>query len=296
MFLQILKNPLIMFKDHVERYRLKNRNKGIFIVKERLKYLFISLGIVGIGAGLMAWGIHSANGVHQEFLEIPTITSEEELRNALEGSPKVYCLTDMEISGDPAEDPKNILVDDYAYIMYVEETCSLEKGAYTWESANSTDAYTYNGITELMLFGDVPVEFAEEMTEYNFYIKDYADLTTDMVFDEYKDVVDGSYYPNGIGDIEGNTRYSVYLASMDEKVAMYATVGDGKVVLEYNSDMANYIIPNGDVEALYDCHGGSDGMMMTLIGMMVVLPIGLIALLSCILTMVFSLFKFNKKK
>lgn len=265
-------------------------------MKERLKFLLISLGIVGVGAGLMALGIHAANGTHQEFLEIPTITSEEELRDALEDSPQVYCLTNMEISGKPAEDPKGMLVDEYAYIMYVQETCSLEKGAYTWTQANTADGYSYSGITDMMLFEDIPVELAKEMTEYNFYIKDYTELTADMVMEEYKDSVDGSYYPTFIEDSEGNTRYSVYLTSMDEEVAMYAKVGDGKVVLEYNEDMANYIIPNGDVETLYDCHGGDDGMMMTLIGMMVILPIGLMALLTCILTFIFSLFQPKKKK
>lgn len=265
-------------------------------MKDRIKYLLISLGITAVGAGLMAWGIHAADKVHQEFLEIPTITSEKELEEALDGTPEVYCLTDMEISGDPAEDPLGILTDDYAYIMYVKETCSLKKGEYVWESSSSGDGISYGSIENMVLFDEIPVEMPEKMTEYNYYIVDYAELTKDMVAEEYKELVDGSYYPEKIGDEEGNIRYQVFLAPIDEKVAMYATVGDGKVVLEYNDDMSNYIVPSGDVEALYDCHAGSDGMMFTLVGMMVVLPIGLIAVLSCILTWVFSLFGKKKKK
>lgn len=265
-------------------------------MKDRVKYLLISLGITAVGVGLMAWGIHAAEKVHQEFLEIPTITSKQELEEALDGTPEVYCLMDMEISGDAAEDPLDILVDEYAYIMYVKETCSLEKGEYVWESSSSSDGISYASIENMVLFGEIPVEMPEEMTEYNFYIVDYAELTNDMVNEECTTLLDGSYYPKKIGDEEGNTRYQVFLAPMDEKVAMYATVGDGKVVLEYNEDMSNYIIPSGDMDALYDCHAGSDGMMLTLVGMMIILPIGLIAVLSCVLTWIFSLFGKKKKK
>lgn len=258
-------------------------------MKEKLKYLLVSLGITAVGAGLMALGVHMANGVHEEFLQTPAITSKEELQEALNGSPQVYCLTDMEISGKAAEDPLEILTDDYAYIMYVKETCSLEKGNYTWSSSNSGDAYSYSSASDLTLFKETSVECPEDMENYNFYIVDYSELSEDMVYEEYGEKLsDNCYYPNKIEDTEGNIRYHVFLASFDEKAALYATVGDGKVVLEYNDDAANYIIPGGDMEALYDCHAGSRGMMLTLIGMMVVIPIGLIALLSSILSFFFN--------
>lgn len=265
-------------------------------MKERLKYLAISLGVVAIGAGLMGFGIFSADKEMEKFQEIPVITSEAELETALDGDVQTYCLTNMLVTGEPADDPLGILEGEYGYIMYVKETCELQKDStYKW-STSQQDGVTYAAAPSLKLFDTYDLVIPEGMTEYNYYIVDYSEMNEDTVKEEYLEKIDGSYYPEGIGDLSGNSRYNVFLAPLDTECAVYANVGEGKVTLALNEDAQNYIIPDGDIEMLFDCHGSSKGMMPTLIGMMIILPLGVMFTFASIIGLIFGGGKKKRKK
>lgn len=250
---------------------------------------------MAIGVGFMAYGIISADKEMEKFKEIPMITSEAELTAALEGETQLYSLMNMDVTGEAAEDPLGILEGDYAYIMYVKETCELKKdSSYEWTA--SQEGVTYAAAPSLKLYDTYELEIPQGMTEYNYYIVDYDELNADLVLDEYKELVDGAYYPTGIGDMSGNTRYNVFLADFETPCALYANVGEGKVTLALNEDAQNYIIPGGDLEMLFDCHGSSRGMMPTLIGMMIILPLGVMFTFASIVSMIFGSIGKGKKK
>ena len=270
--------------------------RGFFNVKERLKYLAVSLGIVALGAGCMVYGISVANKAEDKFMEIPVITSQAELETALEGEAQLYCLTNMEVTGEAAEDPMGILEGDYGYIMYVKETCELQKDS-TYEWSSDSNGVSYAAAPSLSLFDTYELELPEGATEFNFYIVDYSEMNADNVKEEYQEnIIDGSYYPEGEGDRDGNKRYNVFLAPLGSECALYATVGDGEIVLALNEDAANYIVPGGDIETLFDCHGSSKGMMPTLVGMMIILPLGVMLLFASLMNLLFAKFGGRKKK
>ena len=66
---------------------------------------------------------------------------------------------------------------------------------------------------------------------------------------------------------------------MQSEVAMYAAVGDGEILMEYNDDMACYLIKDGTMEDLAVYYGGDAGMMRILVGILFIVPMGCILLL-----------------
>lgn len=262
-------------------------------MKSGLKYILIAVGVIVAGAAITASGIYSSNKARDRFMENPQISSREELEEALAGEKQTYCLINMPVSGTAAEDSLGILNDEYMYIYYAKENCKEEmnkttgereyKWGYTGEG--SIDA-TYG--TDMVLFEEYPVT-AKEYTA----IMDANVLTPDMVKDEYKDLTDGSYYPNGVGDRSGNTRYTLAALPMGQEVAMYATVGDGEIIMENNEDALCYIVSGGTMESLGTYYGSDSGMMRTLIGIMLVVPVGFMMLVTMI---VFSITSAIAKK
>ena len=248
-------------------------------MKAITKFALVSIGVTLIGAVLTASGIYSTNRAKERFMEIPQITNEEELSAALEGSKQIYCMTNMVVSGTAAEDPLEILDDEYLYIQYVKEVCEQDDSGknYTWEYSTS-DVPDGTCASEVFLFDEY------EVTAEPFMVVMNADtLTQDLVKEEYKELVDGAYYPKQIADFPGNTRYTVAALPAGSEVAMYATVGEGQISLEYNRDDKRCMVQNGTVEDLRAYYGDDAGVIRILIGFMFIVPMGLLLLASVII-------------
>lgn len=265
-------------------------------MKSEVKYILISAGVVLAGVAVTATGVYSANKETEKFLEMPSLSGKEELEAALAGEKQVYCMTDMEVSGTAVEDPMGILEGEYVYLYYAKYVCSEEMSktgetTYTWEYS-SDDEIPASYSDDLMLFEEYPVE-AVEYTAVEDAETGMMALIADMVKPEYQDQVDEYYYPEEIGDYDGNVRYALTAVPNGQKVAMYATVGDGEIQMEYNDDMASYVINNGTVDDLATYFSGDAGMMRILIGIMIIIPLGILLMM---ITIVFGITSMIAKK
>lgn len=267
-------------------------------MKSEVKYILISAGVVLAGIAVTASGAYSANKERDKFLEMPVLSGQEELETALAGEKQVYCLTDMEVSGTAAEDPMGILEGEYVYLYYAKYVCSEETGktgetTYTWEYS-SDDEIPVSFSEDLMLFEEYPVAIVE-YTAVGDAETGVMALTADMVKPEYLDQVDEYYYPEEVGEFDGNVRYAVTAVPNGQKVAMYATVGDGEIQMEYNDDMASYVINNGTLDNLATYFSGDAGMMRTLIGIMIIIPLGILLMMITIIFGITSVIMKKKK-
>lgn len=248
-------------------------------MKAILKYALVAAGVTVIGAAVTASGIYSANRAKERFMEIPQITNEEELSAALEGPKQTYCLTNMVVSGTAAEDPFEILTDEYLYIQYIKEVCEQDDTGknFKWEySANDVVEGTY--ASEVMLFDEYEATVDSFMAVMNA-----VEFEPEWVKEEYAELIDGAYYPKQIGDYPGNTRYTIAALPMESEVAMYATVGEGQIVLEYNKDKRCCMVQNGTAEDLRAYYGDESGVIRILIGLMFITPMGLLLLAAVII-------------
>lgn len=250
-------------------------------MKSELKYILVSLGITLAGAALAGSGIYSAKKEVNRFMALPQITSQEELEAALAGEKQIYCMTNMVVSGAAAEDPLGILKDDYMYIYYAKEICEAKANKsgemeYTWNYSSSDEIQPAIG-AEMKLFDTYPVT----TLEYNVIMDDYV-ITPDQVKDEYKELVDGAYYPEGVAEEAGNLRYTTTTLPMGQEVAMYATVGDGEIIMEYNEDMECYVINDGTMDSLVSYYSAGKGMMRILLGLMAIVPLGFLLLITMV--------------
>lgn len=267
-------------------------------MKSEVKYVLVSAGVLLAGVVMTASGVYSANSQRDEFLEQPLISDEAGLEAALAGEKQLYCLTNMRISGTPAEDPMGILDGEYVYIAYEKATCKEEvskngETTYTWEGS-SDDVIAPSYSSEMLLFDKYPVttvEYAPIMDGDTGTM--VGTITADQVKAEYQELTDEYYYPEEMGDKDGNVRYSVTVIPMDQEAAMYATVGDGEIVMEYNDDMFSYVIMNGTMEHMATYFRGDGGMMRILLGIMIIIPLGILLLL---ITIVFGITSMITKK
>lgn len=263
-------------------------------MKGKFKFLGISLGIIAVGGLMVGYGLFMGNRESDKFKSIPRIESQEMLETALEQESSLYCLLNMDVKAEPAEDPLGILEGEYAYIMYMKEICELQKdSSYKWTSSENGVSYAVS--PALKLFDTYEVELPEGLTEYNYYIENYAELNETTVKAEYLENIDESFYPEKKGTLSGNVRYNVYLAPAETECALYAYVGEGKITLTKGESGQNYIVPNGDITNLYNCHASSRGMLPTLIGMMIVLPLGLMCMVANLVSLIFAALLGNKK-
>lgn len=264
-------------------------------MKRKLKFFGISLAIIVIGAAMIGYGLFMGNREMDRFLSVPTIESQEELEAALEKQSTLYCLTDMPVSSEKAEDPVGILEGDYAYILYVKELCELQKdSSYKWTSSKEDVSYAVSPL--IKLYGTFDVTLPEGLSEYNYYIPEAVELNEHNVKSEYLEMIDSNYYyPEKIATLSGNTRYSVYLVPSEITCALYAYVGDGKITLARGESSQNYIVPNGDIATLYNYHGSSRGMLPTIIGMMIVMPFGLLCFVGTLVSTIFNALLGNRK-
>ena len=251
-------------------------------MKAITKFALVALGVTLAGAGITATGIYSAQQAKEKFMEIPQITSEEELCAALDGEKQTYCLTNMIISGTPAEDPFELLKDDYLYIQYVKEICEKNTDAkidaeYVWEYS-TTDAAEATYASDIVLFDQYEVTMGEFLAVMNA-----SDIQPEYVYEEYAEAVEGSYYPNQKGDYQGNIRYTIAALPMNSEVAMYAVVGEGEIVPQYNKDERCCIVVENTIEALRAYYGDDAGVTRILIGFMFVVPMGLLLFASVII-------------
>lgn len=248
-------------------------------MKAITKFALVAIGVTVIGAAVTASGIYSTNQAKERFMEIPQITNEEELRTALDGEKQIYCMTNMVVSGTAAADPLDILNDEYLYIQYIKEICEQDDTGknFSWKySTNDVPEGTY--ASEVLLFDEYEVTAEPFMVVMNA-----ESLEDEQVKEEYKELTDGSYYPKQIGDYPGNIRYTVAAFPMDSEAAMYATVGEGQIILEYNRDEKRCMVHNGTVEDLRAYYGDDTGVVRILIGFMFIVPMGLLLLASVII-------------
>lgn len=271
-------------------------------MKSEIKYILVSLGVVAVGVGVTASGVYSSNKQLAKFMETPVISNQEELETALAGEKQKYCLVNMPVSGSAVEDPLELLKDEYVYLYYGKEVCKEETSktgavTYTWESAaDGTMEPVY--AEDLQLFEQYPVI----VTEYNVAYPASEDkqdtagkLQPEQVKDEYQSLVDGYYYPEEIGDTSGNIRYNVVSVPEGQELAIYATVGDGEIVMEGNDDEASYVICGGTAEQLAGYFSGDAGLMRMLIGIMMIIPMGFIMLVTTVIFGITSLIAQKKQ-
>lgn len=268
-------------------------------MKSEIKYIVISLGVALAGVAVTASGVYSSNRQIKEFMKTPLISDQESLEAALNGEKQVYCLTNMPVSGSAAEDPLDILQDSYVYLYYGKETCKEESSRtgepeYTWENVSDGSLGPFYA-SEIRLFDTYPVTAVEYVAIGAEAQETKGTLQAEQVKEEYREQTDGYYYPEQIGDQAGNIRYALTAIPDGQEIALYAEVGDGEIKMEYNKDMASYVISNGTQEDLASYFAGDAGLMRTLIGIMLLIPFGALMLLTTILFAITSLIAEKKK-
>jgi len=251
--------------------------------KQRKLSMFFKAGGILIAAGLIFTfiGVAKSQSDRDKYDKYQTLSSEDEVRKALEGENQKYFVINAPLTGEVCEDPKGILRDEYICLDY-------DSYYFTYRSRND-DSMVYdtswdwgdtvsNNSSTFTVYGDIPVE----MNEYKAS-KPIITLSQGKVKPEYIDSISAEngidyYYPGEIANFENNIRYRVSGICQNAMVAFVAEIGEGHLKLSSINDSEIPPISGlndiRDLEFLQDETSGTLGLVA-----MVLIGIGFISLI-----------------
>ena len=252
----------------------KTKSGRILCLAGAVVWAALALGCAAAAILLTARGCAAADEPVPPFL-----SSEAALREAMEGSPQVYGLYDMVLTGEPAGDALGVLEGEYVYVgvageEYVEDHTTgdgtTDTSYYAWEASEEGSGERFT--PELLLFGDIPVGGWPCSVTRDVYNGPAEGSVKPWVMAKVKN---GYYYPTGPGDVLGNTRCRFVLAPVGGKAAFYALVGDGAVTLQGIGGADPIVQLDGGAEWLdYNYTQGDTGGMV--LGWLLLLPLALL--------------------
>lgn len=236
--------------------------------------LFWGLGLLVVSiVGFLAFCV-LLEKTQKKLDDYELISNEEALKEALDGKPTMYKLTNMLVTGENCEDALGIINKDYAYISYrkqeyKEVVDDSDTDDITYHNEWDDTYCEYNFVTpeKLVLFGNIEIE----PCTYTMSVDDINELKH-KVKDEYVEKIEeiseyeAYYYPNGKGNNIGNVRYLLKGLPVNTEVAFMATVGDGKIELAGYKENVPELIQNGtEDDLLYEMMDESSGLLAAII-------------------------------
>ncbi|MGN0613062.1 MAG: hypothetical protein ACI4JB_04100 [Porcipelethomonas sp.] len=220
--------------------------------------------------------------------DLPRITNEAEMREALSGEKTLYAVLNASVTGSAVEDVFDILAEDYIYIMYSGEeiTASIYYpeglGAETTYSWEKTDDIRKAISGETYLYNDIPIDLTECLVEKADRLSSENQVKQLKNPKAYVDTSTNYYYPDGMeedpddmGKSCGLTRYDVQFLKSGTALSFMAWAGDNEITV-YKSDDENYaletVVQHGEMSDLHWVFESGDvgGVILVWIGVLFV--------------------------
>lgn len=248
--------------------------------------------LLPLGILITVIALKSSDKTAEMMKEIPVISSESELREAMKNEPIVYRLLNMKVTGGKCEDPLNFINGEFYSIAYTkycyEDNIGSNDSEYEWrvEDIRKPEVHA----SSLILFDDIEVEFDNlKISGDSVNIAEYLKFSSEEV---RNNCCDNFYYPNGIGNINWNIRYALYAIPLGSSISTLAVVGNNSVRLAPILQSSCVIVKDGSFEDLnYEASETEAGFMALSLFMIL---LGIFGIVLKLITKI--IIKMNEKK
>ena len=186
----------------------------------------------------------------------PIISTEEDLRSALEGEPQGYLVENAVLTGDTVEDPYYyFLTDSMIYIraekeIYIKLHPEEKDSTCDWVQVDNPTAAVSS--PEYFLYGDIPFPIEQ------FGINKCWNLSK-VCQDLTKGITESDcyYYPEGNKWELNNIRYSFYCLKNNEPITFAAKIGNNQIIAESFNNLSATVSQFSSAEqCIEDCITG----------------------------------------